>query len=686
MIPDVSLFSGDGDNNSEFLFCAAAQDCASSGTNQSFTAIGGTQNSAAVFAGIMSLVVQQHGPQGNANPTLYSLFKTKPSVFHSIGQGNNTVQCSSGTSNCTNGILATPSGGVAYPATGGYSAATGLGSVDAAALVTNWANPNTTATTSSISITNPTTGAPVTSLSHGDTVRVSTTVSGAGGTPSGDVEVIATSALPSNATQGRITLSSGTGFVDTNDLPGGTYQVYVRYGGDQKFASSKSASITVTVSGVPSSIVIESQTPNAGNSISYGSPAGVSLGIYDNKSVATATGYVTLKDGSTTVAVIPLNSEAYVTYSSSTFKVGSHNLTASYSGDAGYNPSTLTSGLSFTVTSVATTTALAQSASGTVASNGATEVTATITPSTAGAGLAPSGTVSIFNGSNTAIVQNIPVTAAISNGQPIGIATASISGSQLGSGTVPIHAVYAPAGGSPYTGSTSAAINVAAGGAAASATTTTIATSDGASSYFDIAFQIVLSGKVTGGTTPTGTASLYSNGTLLASGIALNSGSWTYTIANETGILPLPLGPNTLVVEYGGDSTHAKSAVTLKLLILDDATAGDFSVQPSLVSQIVTSSSPSATFPLNFRSLNGFAGTITPTYIAPAGVSCGFAPTTVTLSAGGIASLNATCSESGLAAGNYRVSIVGTSTFATGLSPNTTATLTHTAQIILAVH
>lgn len=686
VVPDVALFSGDGINNSEFLFCAASQDCSPTGTNQSFTAIGGTQNSAAVFAGIMSLVVQQHGAQGNANPTLYSLFKTKPAVFHAISQGNNTVQCTSGTPNCTNGSLVTTAGGIAYPATGSYSAATGLGSVDAAALVTNWANPNTTATTSTISITNPTTGAPVTTFSHGDTVRVSTIVTGSGGTPSGEVQVIDTSALPSNASEGPITLSRGTGYLDTNDLPGGTYQVRVRYGGDQTFAPSVSAPITITVAGVPSNIVIESQTPQNGQSIAYGSPMSVSLGLYDNKSVATATGYITLKDGSTTIAVLPLDSEGYVSFSSSTFKVGSHNLTASYSGDAGYNPSTLTSGLGFTVTSVGTTTALSQSASGTVASNGATDVTATITPSTAGKGLAPSGTVTIFNGSNTAIAQNIPVTAAVSNGQPIGIATASISGNQLGSGTIAIHAVYTPAAGASYSGSTSGAINVGAGGAAANATTTTIATSDGASTYFDIAFQIVVSGKVTGGITPTGTVSLYSNGSLVASGVALNSGTWTYTIANNTGLLPLPLGPNTLVVEYGGDSTHASSAATLKLSILDDATAGDFTMQPSVVSQIVTSSTPSATFPLGFASLNGFAGTVTLTYAAHAGVSCSFAPSTVTLTSGGIASLNVTCSESGLAAGNYPVSISGTSTFATGLSPNTTATLTHSAQIILSVH
>jgi subtilase family serine protease len=78
----------------------------------------GTSAATPAFAGLMALVVQKYGRQGNANPTLYGLGGP---VFHDITSGDNSVPGVSG-----------------FPAKAGYDEVTGLGSVDATAMVDNW--------------------------------------------------------------------------------------------------------------------------------------------------------------------------------------------------------------------------------------------------------------------------------------------------------------------------------------------------------------------------------------------------------------------------------------------------------------------------------------------------------------------------------------------------------------------
>ncbi len=89
--------------------------------------VGGTSASTPSFAGLMALVVQKTGlPQGNANTRFYQLGNAQygaggVAVFHDITSGNNTVP-----------------GVTGYSATTGYDLCTGLGSVDANALINNW--------------------------------------------------------------------------------------------------------------------------------------------------------------------------------------------------------------------------------------------------------------------------------------------------------------------------------------------------------------------------------------------------------------------------------------------------------------------------------------------------------------------------------------------------------------------
>ncbi len=105
-------------------------------TQGAMATTGGTSAASPSFAGLMALVVQKYGRQGNANTKLYQLGTaqyngTGPAVFHDITSGNNNVPGLTG-----------------FTAATGWDEVTGLGTVDVDALVNNW---NGTTTTYSIS-------------------------------------------------------------------------------------------------------------------------------------------------------------------------------------------------------------------------------------------------------------------------------------------------------------------------------------------------------------------------------------------------------------------------------------------------------------------------------------------------------------------------------------------------------
>lgn len=117
--PDVSLSAAGHD---AYLI---VQDHTS--TQSGLSAVLGTSASSPSMAGVMALVVQKAGSgQGNANPRFYELGKAQfdgsgPAVFHDVTTGNNSVP---GTAGFNAGV--------------GFDLSTGLGTVDANALVNNW--------------------------------------------------------------------------------------------------------------------------------------------------------------------------------------------------------------------------------------------------------------------------------------------------------------------------------------------------------------------------------------------------------------------------------------------------------------------------------------------------------------------------------------------------------------------
>ena len=145
-------------------------------------AVAGTSAAAPSLSGIVALLNQYQvskgfQPQpglGNINPQLYRLAQSAPAAFHDITSGNNIVPCAQGTPDCLTGSFG-------YSTGAGYDPVTGLGSVDANNLVTQW-NTATNAVTVTV------TASPA-AASENDNVQLTATVVAAGGTgtPTGTV-------------------------------------------------------------------------------------------------------------------------------------------------------------------------------------------------------------------------------------------------------------------------------------------------------------------------------------------------------------------------------------------------------------------------------------------------------------------------------------------------------------------
>jgi hypothetical protein len=184
--------------------------------------------------------------------------------------------------------------------------------------------PGGVATTAVISNHNPST--------NGQSVTFTATVSGNSGTPTGTVTFL-TDGIQIGATQ---TLSSGQASISTSSLPTGSHTITVRYSGNNTYASN-SSSLTggQVVNPIPISTttsVVSSLNPSLfGSSVTFTATVGTS-------GLGTPTGTIFFYDGTNLLGRVVLG--GVVTYSTSLMTVGSHAITAVYSGDSNFAGST----------------------------------------------------------------------------------------------------------------------------------------------------------------------------------------------------------------------------------------------------------------------------------------------------------------------------------------------------------
>jgi len=696
-LPDVSLFASNGVNYSFYPICAEDGDCqpATSGNVIQIYGVGGTSASSPSFAGMMALVNQKYGPQGQANYVLYPMAKQFPAAFHDVTEGSNTVPCdlSDATPNCiaapsalAYSIDGPPYGLVTegeigtgttpeYNATVGYDLASGLGTIDANQMVTNWGSVRSEATTTTLTVAPPN-GVSLSSIPHGTTLTVSGTVTGKG-TPTGDVALVTNSTEPINQGEDFFTLSSGAYSGTLNFLPGGTYDVWTQYGGDGTDALSTSSKVSITVtpenSEVALSIYNSGSLLSSGSSISYGTQLTLDA-LAGPASCATScpssytypSGTVTFYDNGTAINTATINAEGDAEFTlPNTFNAGSHNITATYSGDGSYNSSTAAA-IPFTVTQA--TTEVLISSPYTSYFQGMTE-TLSVLVEGLGNGVAPAGTVKL-TGAPTALSSTTATLAAgvdPSAGTTVGIATFTIPSSAT-AGNYSITAAYTP--------TTAAAVNYAASNStatpfslsivAASGTNTTTTGSATASATSPNA-QVTVSGTVTAasGAAPTGSLvillPILSSYTTSEEGelgsVALTAGtgsSSTFSFVVNSGVLLQ--GANQLTLKYDPTSGSQDNPSTAVVTIANSL--ADFSLIANTTIIPVTSGS-SASTNINVSSVNTFAGAVDLTCTAPSNWTCTI-PSSEPLTNGGfaVAGLSVTAPKTATV-GSYTVLITG---------------------------
>jgi subtilase family serine protease len=173
--PDISLFAGNGVWGSFYVECLSDKSQGGTACTPSNDAIflggGGTSFASPAMAGILALIEQRHGRQGDANYVLYALavqqmlspeagacnasrfdgrLPASSCVFNDVTHGDMDIPCGEnsdghlydchGASASLIGELSTSDtrNKPAYPATEGYDLATGLGSVNATNLFNAW--------------------------------------------------------------------------------------------------------------------------------------------------------------------------------------------------------------------------------------------------------------------------------------------------------------------------------------------------------------------------------------------------------------------------------------------------------------------------------------------------------------------------------------------------------------------
>ena len=468
-IPDVSLFASvNSPSNHFYVFCLA--DSGSQDPNQpcnltgqpiidgvpsyNLSGVGGTSASTPAWAGIMALVNQSEvaagrgGRQGNANYVLYNLATTQAGnpacnstgaslpaascTFNDITTGNNSVQCVAGTPNCSNqtasgfGILVTPGAPFAantpaFSATSGYDLATGLGTPNVSNLIANWGNVTTNFKAATPAITSPASG--TVSITHGQSQAFTITVTGAGGTPTGDISLIAEPPGFGQVGAGSATLVNGTATITTNMLPGddttgaGTpYPVIAHYAGDGTFGPADSQPITVTVNRENSTTTatmfnedIQTGFLAPTTSVQFGTNyimivnvVGATAGAICNNTSPTSitqipevpcpTGNITLTEngsplndflrtGSTNTNISSVGNLGFVEDLLIQLFGGVNPIVAAYSGDNSYNSSSSTPPTSITVTPgpTQTTSTLNGSSTATVSAGQSVTLVATVT-------------------------------------------------------------------------------------------------------------------------------------------------------------------------------------------------------------------------------------------------------------------------------------------------------------------
>jgi Bacterial Ig-like domain (group 3)/Divergent InlB B-repeat domain len=442
---------------------------------------------------------------------------------------------------------------------------------------------------------------------------------------------------------GAVSTSGGvtTATLSISSLAIGTHPITATYGGDSDYSgSSSSPALSQVVNGV--GVATTTKLASSLNPSLVGQSVTLTATITKSSGTGNPTGTVTFKDNGTSIgsgAVSTSGGVTTATLSTSTLAVGTHPITASYSGDGSYSGSTTGSPLSQVVDQISTTASVKSSLNPSTVGQSVT-FTATVSPGVAGP-VNPTGTVTFYD-NGTSIGSGAVSTAG-------GVTTATYTTSTLTAATHPITAGYG--GDADYAASTSSP--------ALDQVVNKVGTSTSlASSVNPAAIGQTITYTATVSPVPDGGTVAFTDG-----GASI-SGCGSVTVDTST-------GRASCQVSYGASGSHAIVAAYSG----DAAFAG--SQSGPLTQNVSPSSTPVTSHQLSVTDTGNGSGAVTS---APAGIDCG-STCAATFSSGTVVTLTAAAGAGSTFSGWSGAGCSGTGTCTVTMSSAQAVTATFTVAI-----
>ena len=441
------------------------------------------------------------------------------------------------------------------------------------------------------------------------------------GTPTGSV-IFTDGSMPI----GAVPIGNGKAALTIAALAAGTHSIVASYGGNASFSGAASAAVTQIVLTTPSVSLTSSLSPSvSGQTVTF---TAVVAAIAPNTGVPT--GSVTFVNGSITLGSGAL-SNGQAVFSTAALAPGTHNITASYSGDAKFTNanSAPIAQVVESVPSVTLTTSQSLTSPGQPVAFTAT--VAAVQPNTG----TPTGVVVFLDGTT-------PLgTVALSNGQ------ASFPTPALSLGTHSITASYG--GNSSFAPAVSATVIQTVLNTATVQLTSSLNPSSLSRS---VTFTAVAAPASLAAGVPTGSV-LFTDGSTPLARIPLSNGQAAFTTAI------LSAGSHAIAAQYVGSSSFASasSAPLAQSVLGGSVVAFSSSQNPAVLGQPLTFSATVTGYPLT-------AG-------APTG-EVTFSDGSTVLGTKLLVKGSASFTTSTLPAGSHTISVSydGNATFAGAVSPN----------------
>jgi Bacterial Ig-like domain (group 3) len=379
------------------------------------------------------------------------------------------------------------------------------------------------------------------------------------------VALVTTASPRVNTGFSQLTLQSGNSAATVNTLPGGQYKITARYGGDSVFAPSTSTPVSVNINPEGSTLSV------FGNYLSYASNSFVPVSNGGSYPYATyiaidaqlrgasapqgaldgvATGFVTFTDaasaGTASSGALNIDTQGVAEWVPATaLALGTHSVSAAYSGDPSFNASSSPTPLNFTITKAVPTAMLSANPT-TIGLGSSTTLTLVVAIETATMAAPATGTATFYFGNS------VLGTAALATNPNAQGPAASLNVSSLPLGNDSVTASYS--GDGNYDAATSAPVRI-------SVLEPSNLTATANPSSINLTGSTVVTATVPGVSglpAPTGYVTFgTSNYFCGANNLVNGSASCTFS-GNSLGV-----GNDSIGVGYSGDSNYTPASVTV---------------------------------------------------------------------------------------------------------------------------